>query len=283
MAFQQRARAPQDYGRRHERSGHERAKAKAARKKRRSSRSQGLEEMHVPTQEEVVDRTLNSLRILGNQKFALPPFYEHFSRWLIDLENVLSEFKSSSTISMDGQFVKERSQILSNIRAQLDKAKRKEVSREEAARNLSDNRFLLERIEKEYIAKMKEIEERKNREINRLSHNVDSIEEELDRISQMKAGILRAVSKKDKIQKETEATQKLNLAQSNLKSTEQNFISAQVKLREEYERKKQLITKQIQDFQKRVQNQESDLSLKNRQAACESLANAINALPQRNT
>ena len=283
MGFQQRARAPQDYGRRHERSGHERAKAKAMRKKRRSSRSQSLEEMHVPTQEEVVKRTLNSLHILGNQKFALPPFYEHFNRWLIDLENILSEFESSPTVSIDDQFVKERTQIFLNIRAQLEKAQRKEVSREEANRNLSDNKILLERIEKEYSTKAKEIEEQKDREINRLSRNVESIKEELNRIARMKTGIFRSVSKKDKIHKETEATQRLNLAQSDLKSAEENFIIAQEQLRDEYERKKQLISGQIQDFQKRIENQESDLSLKNRQATCESLANTINALLQRKT
>lgn len=281
MGFQQRARAPQDYGRRHERSGHEKAKAKAIRKKQRSSRSHSLEEIHVLTQEEVVDRTLNSLRILGNQKFALPPFYEHFNRWLIDLENVLSEFEKSPTINIDDQFIKESSLILSNIRAQLEKAQRKEVSLEEVTRNLSDNRILLERIEKEYTIKTKEIEERKDREINKLSRNVESLKEELDRINQMKAGIFRAVSKKDKMQKETEAIQRLNLAQSDFKFARQNFFNAQEQLRDEYERKKQLITKQIQDSQKEAENQGFDLSIKDRQATCESLTNVVNALLKR--
>jgi hypothetical protein len=281
MGYQQRARAPQDYGRRQERSGREKAKARAIRKKHRSSRSQILEEKHVLTSEEVVDRTLNSLRILGSQRFALPPFYEHFSRWLANLGDVLSEFESNPAISVDDQFVKERLQILSNVGLQIEEAQRKEVSREEAVKNFSNNRVLLGRIEREYTTKTKEIEERKGREINRLSRNVDSLRNELNRIAQIKAGFFRAVSKKAKAQKEAEATQKLNSAQRDLKLAIRNFNIEQERLRDEYEKRKQLINEQIRNLQKGIENQEFDHSLEDRQSACGSLANAVSALLQR--
>jgi hypothetical protein len=259
----------------------ERAKARAAARKHRSSRSYLSEEKYVPTSEEVVDRTLNSLRILGNQRFALPPFYEHFSRWLSNLGNVLSEFESSSAISGDDQFVKERSQVLLNIGLQLEERRRKEVSREEAMKNLSDNEILLEQIEKEYLTKTKEIEERKDPRVNRLSRNVDSLKEELERIARMKTGVFRALSKKTKAQKEAEAAQRLNVAQSDLRLAVQHFTSEQKQLRDEYEGRKQGVIEQMRDLQRGIENQESDLSLKDRQAACESLANAVNALLQR--
>jgi len=281
MGYQPHVRAPQDYGRRQERSGREKAKAKAERKKHRASRSQVLEEKHVPTLEEVVERTLSSLRILGNQRFALPPFYEHFSRWLVDLSDVLSNFESNPNINVDEQFVKERSQILSNVRLQLEEVRRTEASQEEAARNLSESRILLERIEKEYTAKTKEIDERKSREISRLSRNVDSLREELDKIAQIKTGIFRAVSKKEKEQKEAEATQKLNSAQRNLESAVQSFTKEQEQLQDEYERRKQQALGQIQNQQKKIENQESDRSLEDRRSACEFLANAVKTLLER--
>ena len=281
MGYRQQVRAPQDYGRRQERSGRERAKARAAKKKHRSSRRQVLEEKHVLTLEEAVERTLSSLRILGNQKFALPPFYEHFNRWLDNLSSILTEFELNPTVNVDEQFGKERSQILSNVRLQLEEVRRTEASQEQMVRNLSENRNLLERIEKEHAAKAKEVEERKNREVNRLSRNVESLREELDKIAKIKTGIFRAVSKKEKAQKEADATQKLNSAQRNLESTMQSFTKEQEQLQDEYERRKQQTLRQIQNQQKRIETQESDRSLENRQAACESLANAVNVFLKR--
>jgi len=281
MGYRPQVRAPQDYGRRQERSGRERAKAKAAKKKHRSSRRQVLEEKHVPTLEEAVERTLSSLRILGNQRFALPPFYEHFNRWLDNLSNVLSEFELNPTVKVDGQFINERSQILSNVRLQLEEVRRIEASQEKAVRNLSESRNLLERIEKEHASKVKEVEERKNREINRLSRNVESLRQELDKIAKIKIGIFRAVSKKEKAQKEAEATRKLNSAQEKLESAMRSFTKEQEQLQDEYERRKQQTLKQIQNQQKRIETQESDRSLEIRQAACESLANAMKILLQR--
>ncbi len=281
MGYQPRASAPQDYGRRHERSGHEKAKAKAKKKRQRSSRSYFSEEKHVPTPEEVAGRTFNSLRILGSQRFALPPFYEHFDRWLASLGDVLSEFESSPTINVDEHYMKERSKIVSNIKVHLEKVRHNEASREGAAKRFSENRNLLGRIEKEYAAKSKEIEERKNRDTSKLSRDVDNLREELGRITQTKKGIFGIFLKKTERPKEAEASEKLNHAQRNLRLAETNFAAEQEQLRYEYEKLKQLVTGQTRDLQKEGENQEFDFSLEDREAACESLANAVNALIQR--
>jgi chromosome segregation ATPase len=242
-----------------------------------------LEEKHVATTEEVADRTLKRLRTLGSQRFASSPYSEHFSRWLLNLKDVLSEFESSPTISADDQFVKERSQILSNVEFELEERRRKEVFLEESIRSLSDSKILLERIEDEYTTRAREIEERKNSEIKRLRNNLDSLRGELDDIARMKAGLFRAISKKAKAQKETETTQKLNTAQRELALAMKNFIAEQERLRDEYERKKQPVIEQIRDYQKEIENIETDGSLEDRRLACEALVNAVNALLQRKT
>jgi len=86
---------------------------------------------------------------------------------------------------------------------------------------------------------------------------------------------------KAKAQKEAEANQRLNSAQIDLKLAVLNFTAEQEGLRDEYERKKQMVIGQIRESQKEIENQESDRSLEDRRAACESLANAVNALLQR--
>jgi len=281
MGYQQRVGSRRDSGRGHGMHRREKAKAKSRGQKRRSGGSYVSEEDHVPTSEEVVDRTLKRLRNLGNQVFALSPFSEHFSRWLVDLRVVLSEFESSPTVSVDDQFLKERSQILSNVELELEKRRSEEASCDEAVKSLSDNRILLERIEGEYTARTRDAEGQKEFEIKRLSSNVDGLREELDRIARMKTGIFRAVSKKAKARKETEASQRLNLAQEELASAVRNFAAEQEGLRDEYEKKKQPVIDQIRVEEKEVENQDVDGSLETRKAACEVLINAVNALVER--
>jgi len=280
MGYQPWTRAPRNSGRRRM-PQRKKAKAKATGRKRRSSGSYMSEEKHVPTSEEVADRTLNRLRILGNQRFALSPFSVHFDRWLVNLRDVLSEFEVSPTTSVDDQFVKERSQILSNVGLDLEERRREEASREEAIKGLSDNRILLKQIEEEYATRMKEIEARRDSELKRLSGNVDGLKEELDRVARMKTGVFRVISKKAKAQKEAEATQRLESAQRELTLTVQYFTAEQERLRDEYERRKQPVIEQIRGHQKEIENQEIDGSLETRRAACEALVNAVNALLQR--
>jgi len=255
--------------------------AKEKGQKRGSGGTYASEEDFVLTSEEVVDRTLKRLRNLGNQVFALSPFSEHFGRWLVDLRVVLSEFESSPIASVDDQFLKERSQILSNVGFELEKRRSEEASCDEAIKSLSANRILVERIEEECSSKTKSVERKKGVEIKRLSSNVEGIREELDRIARMRTGIFRGVSKKAKAKKEAEATRRLNLAQEELASAEQKFAAEQERLRDEYEKRKQPIIERIRGEEKEVENQDVDGSRETRQAACEALVNAVNALAER--
>jgi len=259
----------------------QKAKAKAKERKHRSGGSYMSEENQAPTTEEVAERTVNTLHNLGNQRFVVSPFSEHLSRWLMNLKDVLSEFGESPGTTVDDQFAKERTQILSNVELDLGKIRDKEAYSGEAFKILSDNRILLERMEQHYASKMKEIEDRKNTEIKRLTGNVDAIKEELDRIARMKTGIFRAISKEAKAKREAEATQRVNAAQNELTSAVQQFSAEQEKLQDEHERRKQAINEQIRDQEEEVESQEIDGSLETRRAACEALTNAINSFLQR--
>ena len=228
-----------------------------------------------------MDRTLKRLSNLGNQVFAVSPFSEHFGRWLVDLSMVLSEFESNDIITVDDEFMKERSQTLSNVGLELEKKRSEEASADETFKSLSANRLLLEGIEKDHLAKMGEAERKNNLKVKRLSTNVDGLRQELDIIARMKTGIFRGVSKKTKARKEAEATQKLNLALKEVASAEQAFAAEQEKLRTEYEKRKQPVVEQITVMEKEVEKQDVDGSLEARKAACETLINAVNAFVER--
>jgi hypothetical protein len=71
------------------------------------------------------------------------------------------------------------------------------------------------------------------------------------------------------------------LAQEELASAVRNFAAEQERLRDEYEKKKQPVIDQIRVEEKEVENEDVDGSLETRQAACEVLTNAVNALVER--
>jgi vacuolar-type H+-ATPase subunit I/STV1 len=271
--------SPKSSGRGHQWSPHEKKKAKG--KKHRSSGKYLLEEEHVPTSEEVVEKTLDRLRSLGNQTFAVSPFSAYFDDWLMSLKDVLVAFESNPSVSVDEQFVKERAQILADAERELEERRRKEISLGEAIKSLSDNKSLLERIQTDYAEGVREIERRKNSEIKRLNGSIAVFRGELDDLAKVKAGLFRAVSKKAKAQKKADLTQKLNAAQKELELTVPRSAAEQESLRSEYEKRKQLVTEQIGKLQKEVEGSEVDGSLATRRVACEALVNAVNALLQR--
>ena len=258
-------------------------KVKDRGQKHRPGGNSKREEKHVATMKEVSDKTLKRLRILGSQKFGSSPFSEHFDRWLVNLTDVLTEFESSPNIKLDDQFVKERSQILSIVKIELEERLRKEASLEDAVKSLSNSKNLLEQIKKEYSTGMGEIKKQKNREIKRLNNNIDSLRKELDNIVRTKTGIFRGISKKDREQKEIGITQELNSEERELELAMLGFNEVQERLRDEYEGKRQPVSEQIRDCQKKIENLETDGSLEDRWFACEALIDAVNTLLQRKT
>src|SRR3989337_4425792 len=86
-------------GRGHQKVQREKAKAKSQ-KHRLNGRGVHTEGSEL-TAEQVVEKTLGSLRGLGNQKFALSPFSEYFDDWLLNLKEVMLEFESNPALNVD--------------------------------------------------------------------------------------------------------------------------------------------------------------------------------------
>lgn len=278
MGYRQQIRSSQS-SRGSQRSQREKKKAKG--QKHRSSGKYLLEEEHAPTPGEIAEKTLSRLHSLGNQIFAVSPFSVYFDDWLVNLKDALFAFESNPSVSVDEQFMKERTQILADVERELKERRLKEASLDEAAKSLFESKIRLERIEGEYATRTREIEGRKNSEITRLQGNIAECRKELDNVAKVKAGLFRAVSRKAKAQKEAELTQKLNAAQSEIELATQNSAAEQESLRNDYEKRKQLVTEQIGKLQKEAEAPEIDGSLEARRTACEALANAVNAFLQR--
>lgn len=266
-------------GQRFQKSQHEKAKTKAHKHQVRG-RALG-EEPQIATSEEIAEKTLNRLKRLGEQKFAVSPFSEYFDDWLINLKEVLSEFESTPAVSVDEAFVNERGRLIAKVERELSEIKEGEAALDVAAKELADNNHLLVQIDTEYAAKTRETGLRRNSEIQRLTLNVQSLEAELEHLRKTKTTFFVSFTKKAKAQKESEALRKLESAKTELESALQSFKVEQEKLHDDYEKKKQAVIEQVQRLEKEVEKLENDSSLTVRSSASEALADAVNALLER--
>ena len=266
-------------GQKFQKSQHEKAKAKT--QKQRGKNKLMQEEKRIATAEEIKEKTLKSLKRLGEQRFAVSPFSQYFNDWLINLREVLSEFESNPAISADEAFVKERERVTAKIERELADIKRDEAALNLSVRDLADKNHLLVEIDAEYAAQTREIGPERNAEIQRLTREVQNLEEELARIKAMKTSFFGAFTKKAKAKKEAEALGKLESAKSALKAAIQNFKVKQEKLHDEYEKKKQAVIAEVQSLEKEMEKLETDGSPVPRQAASEAIIYAVNALLER--
>ncbi len=274
MGYQPQTRVNRSYQRR------EKTRAKPKEHKHRLG-SEPYEGKHILTAEEAADKALIKLRNLGDQKFGLSPFSEHFIRWLVNLRDALSEFESSPAIRVDSQFVAERSKILLSVEFSIEEMRRREASCEEAARSLSDARAFLRQVEEEHARKVREVEEQRDGELKRLSSSISVLREELDRLARKKLGIFGAISKKAKAQREIEVGQRLDAAQEELASAERGFNSELERLCSEYEERKRSAVEMMEERRKEVDSYEVDGSFETRRVVCEALISAVNALQRR--
>jgi hypothetical protein len=279
MTYRSSAGSSHSSGRGGTRSLHEKAKTKG--RKHQHVKKPALEETDVRTPGEVNDRTLTQLSNLGKQKFATSPFREHFSYWLANVKAILSEFESEPSINVDEQFTQEVSALIGKVENDLDEWRRNEIELEEVINSYSHNRITLGKIETSYCAKTRELEDRKTTEISRLSKIVDNINNELSQIALIQAGFFRGTSKKAKVAKQEEAGQRLSRAEKELDSASKSFAVEQKTLDEEFARTKASLKKQMDSQLELMENQEVDLSLETRSAACNSLMDVIRSFMQK--
>ena len=284
MGFQSRARTARDFGRR---PGKNKPQTKPG--KRRTDTEHRLEEEHFATPAEVAGRALNILSRLGDQRFGVAPFHEHYDRWLLNVRNVLSEFEANSAVTVDDRFKEERSRILSDIELTLNDKRIKEAANDETVRKLDrgllNARSLLAQTDREYAAKMSEIARKRESVVKPVVTNLGRLRGELNRIARMRAGFLRGISKKTKAKKTTEAARTLDTTKKELARIEKSIASEQEKLKSEYDRRRRQIVEQIAKSQKEIEDidagMQTDYSLDARHAACDAMIKALNSLLQR--
>jgi len=278
MSFRPQTGSRRGAARQFTKSSHEK---KAKERKQRAGAKYLIEETPQTTPQEVADKTTNSLTKLGSQIFALSPFSQYFDDWIVNMRQVISEFESNSAIKADEQFVKERMQVFLDVEGSLAEKRLQESNITAEAKALADNNHLIVEADKEYAEKTRDLSNKRNTDVQHLTHKINGLENEVARQQEIKVSFYKIKEKKRVA--ETLAQTQLNLknTKNELEVTLQNFAAEQEKLHDSYEKRKQELNEASDRLHKELEKLETDTSTAPRQTACNALVKTINELIKR--
>jgi DNA repair exonuclease SbcCD ATPase subunit len=254
---------------------------KSKERKQRSGARYLQEETPQATAEESAQKTISSLGKLGNQIFALSPFSQYFDDWLVNLRQLVSEFESNPTVTVDEQYQKQQAQTLQDIEGALAENRLKESNITSEAKALADVNHQIADADKEYSEKTREQSNKRNSEVQRLSSKIRQLEDDLATQQDMKFGFFRFKEKKQAQQKLSQTQQDLKTNKTQLETTLASFSAEQDKLHDGYEKRKQELSETSDRLHKELEKLETDTSTEARQTACNALVEGINSLLKR--
>jgi len=278
MGYQSRARTAKKAKREYRKTFQEKSKTT---KRSNKSVKQSWDQKETYSQQQVFERTLKRLHILGNQKFGSSPFWEHFKRWLLTVETVLDEFEAQLDIEVDEQFLEERKQVLTAIKLQLEEHHQREENLERKIYALSDTKGRLQQVNKEYLTKTLTLRRQKTNTLRQINKEVEELRKEQDQIVKLKTGFFRGISKKERETKEALAVQRYMNKQQEFEVTVLKFKEKQKQLEEEFKNTQEPLLEEVKNFQKYTKEMEEDHSLEDRWFTCETLKDNINNFFQR--
>lgn len=278
MSFRPQTGSRRGAARKFTKSSHEK---KAKERKQRAGAKYLIEESPQATPQEAADKTTNSLTKLGSQIFALSPFSQYFDDWLVNMRQVISEFESNSAIKADEQFVRERTQVFLDVEGSLAEKRLQESNITAEAKALADNNHLIVEADKEYAEKTRDLSNKRNTDVQRLTHKINELENEVGRQQEIKVSFYKIKEKKRVAETLAQTQQNLRNTKNELEVTLQNFAAEQEKLHDSYEKRKQELNEASDRLHKELEKLETDTSTAPRQTACNTLVKAINELIKR--
>jgi len=273
---------PRSRGMRPRRITSKKTSSKEAKKERDDNRFAYQE--FVPVDPKAVSsRAMNALDHLGNQRFGMPPFSEHFHRWILDVESVLNEFKSSLPTTPDDAFD-------ASIRQQMDEIRTELQSRISAEENLSsqitelrqqlaDNERGLTELDSQHRTKVHEAKRSTEKSVTKLRGEINALDEQRLKLLRQTPGFLERIFGRNKTKVE-DSSRSLNSKRSDLLSREEKLKHHIDDLRSDYAEKRKPLTAQQAELKKKLAFLRSttvDDALEVRKAACEQMRQAISA------
>lgn len=228
----------------------------------------------------VQNNILNAVDHLGNQRFALPPFAEHFQRWTTDLKSLLDEFKSQFPDVADTHLQGEIEELLTRLQNALSKHSEAEVKKSDKLstlqRDLAQREIELSKLERNYRSNLHGHRRQHNDANRKIRGEIETLDKKRIQILRRKPNIIQRLMRKSNTGLEN-ATTALESKKTQLRDDEQSFEVILQRSRNEYEQNRQTLISQIDLLKHEIKNSSEtmDDALQIRNQTCQQIRSAI--------
>jgi hypothetical protein len=259
------------------------AAKKPALKEKRTSQENAFpyQEVIPVDQHEVSSRITNALEHLGSQRFALPPFYEHFQRWMKDVESVLANFKDSIPEAADKQYEDTVAALMSNIRNELTKRIEGEMALSnqitELQKQLSVHEVEISDLEKEQRNRTHEARRGYEKSIDKIRGEIDALDAQRLKLLRKKPTLLDRILGRSKLKIEG-SSHSLQSKRSDLHGKEEKLKLQLDGLRSNYQEKRKEVSMREEELRQQLlelKNSTLDDGLEIRKNVCEQIRLAV--------
>ena len=264
------------------RFGRPAAKKSSPKGKRESSESTVFYEESVPVDPVAIrTATLNSLKHLGEQRFALPPFSEHFQRWIKDIREVVAEFELGLPSALDeaGKLLVENT--VANVEGSLNQlaASETKMSGEaaEVQRELAGRENELSQLEHAYRAKTSQLRRRSEQSFEKMQSEIIALDRQRSKLLHAKPTLLQRLLRKPETKLE-EKTGALQSRKKNLVGRKEWLRQELEKHRIEYERNRAELVQKIDTLRTKVKETKGhalDDAVEIRRKTCDELSKIV--------
>jgi len=235
------------------------------------------------TPQEVAARVMNALDHLGNQRFGMPPFSEHFRRWMLDVDSVLNDLRSSIPQATRNSFDASVEHLVTNIRNELNGRiyAEEDLSTKigDLLRQSADNERELAELESEQRTKVHEAKRISEKSMKKLRGEIDELDAERLNLLRQKPRFLERLFGGNKTKVES-SSRSLHTKRKDLVDSERGLKQRMSALRVDFEEKRKPLTERQTQLRERLAELRSTTmndALEVRKVACEQIRETISS------
>jgi len=231
---------------------------------------------------EVSLKVTNALKHLGDQRFPLPPYGEHFQRWLKDVKGILTEFETRLVDAADQEYRDNAQKALATVQGGLNKRIEEEKISGDSSlslrRRLTTIEIELSRLENEYNKQSREIRRRQERVSQELQQEIDELGRQRLMLLSRRPNLLGRILKRSGSVVD-EKTSSLQSKRNELGDAKSRFNKELKESRADHELKRKRLLNEQEVLRTKLAEQREDTqddALEIRRRTCEELQQAIN-------
>jgi len=261
---------------------------KSSKREKQTSNARSYLQTETADPSRMTSGVLNAIDHLGNQRFMLPPFADHFERWLKDLQSLLKEFETQVPQIADESLRKEIGESMRDIQLILAERSKAENAQSHVSnllqQQLARGEAELAQFEHTYRVQTHEVRKEYERNSQKIHDEIDQLDRRRIEILRKNANIFRRI-----FRKQDNAIAGTNIAldsrRSKLRDSERNLQDELMKRQEEYATRRQKLITEIDALRQKVREAAmiaEDDAMEKRQEICQRIHTAIASASQRN-